>query len=397
MDAPTRAMLDAIAARQGETRQTLRSWIEIESSSELPDGVRAQRDAVVSLLKPLADAVEWVDLPDRTFVDAAGEVRHTRSVEAAVLRKRPDAATKVLLAVHADTVFPPDTPFKGVEERGDRWIGPGVSDMKGGIAVMCEALRAFEQHSDAAKLGWTVVVTPDEEIGSPGAASLLRELAPGHAAGLVFETAADEAGNVAGGRGGSAFYDLVIRGRSAHVGRNFADGRSAMHVAGEVVGVLNQLNAAEGVTVNVGKIDGGGPSNQVAELAVVRFNVRVANAERQEGIENDLRRLVFVLGRRDGISAELHGGFTHPPKTPPIELLQRVKACGELIGLDIGWFDVGGVTDGNILQAAGLPTVDSLGVRGGGLHTHDEFAMLDSLVERAQLAALVLHSFAVNR
>ncbi len=227
---------------------------------------------------------------------------------------------------------------------------------------------------------------------------MLQQTARGHVAGLVFEPALED-GRLAGARGGSGNFDLIIRGRSAHVGRQFADGRSAMHVAGEVVSLLADFNKADGVTVNVGRIDGGGPTNRVADLAIIRFNVRVQNDERREAMENDLRRLTFVLGRRDGIQAELRGGFLSPPKpmTPATQaVFERVRQCGSELGIDVSWTDTGGVCDGNKLQAAGLPTVDTLGVRGGKLHTDEEFMIPSSLVERAQLAALVLVSFAAD-
>jgi glutamate carboxypeptidase len=263
---------------------------------------------------------------------------------------------------------------------------------------MAEALRAFERTAAALNIGWTVVLNPDEEIGSPSSTPLLHELAREHDVGLVYEPALPD-GSLAGTRGGSGTFDLVLRGRSAHVGRAFDEGRSAMHLAGEVVALLANFNQADGVTVNVGRIDGGGPVNQVADVAVVRLNVRVADAEKQQAIENDLRRLVTVLNRRDGFAAELHGDFLSPPKpmTPATQtLFDRVKTCGDRLGLDITWNATGGCCDGNKLQAVGLPTVDTLGVRGGGLHSDQEFVLLDSLVERTKLSVTLLHDLATN-
>src|SRR5690606_23458161 len=175
----------------------------------------------------------------------------------------------------------------------------------------------------------------------------------------------------------------------AHVGREYEKGRSAIHAAAEATSLLASLNAAEGVTINVGRIDGGGPVNQVADVAVVRMNVRVADSEKQEAIENDLRRLTAVLNAREGYSAELHGAFFSPPK--PLEgatqrLFERVREAGSELGLSLSWTSTGGVCDGNKLQAVGLPTVDTLGVRGGNLHSPKEFVLLDSLVERARLS-----------
>ena len=386
-------MLAAIDARAAGTRRLLRELCEINSGTNNVAGINAVRERLVKMLGPLSDTVETVKLPPRVTVDARGGVSELAVADAVVLRARPEASRCVLLCGHLDTVYPADSEFRRVGAAdAHTWNGPGVADMKGGLLVMAEALRAFEQHPAAASLGWTVVLNTDEEVGSPSSTALLQRLAPGHVAGLVYEPALPD-GGFAGARGGNALLDLVIRGRSAHVGRDFENGRSAMHVAAEAVGVLASLNAADGVTVNVGKIDGGGPANQVADVAVVRLNVRVSDAEKQEAVENDLRRLTFVLGRRDGISAELHGRFLAPPKPlvgDALALFETTRDVGKTLGLDLGWTPTGGVCDGNALQAAGLPTIDTLGVRGGSLHSPDEFVKLDSLAERAKLSALLL-------
>ncbi len=401
LDVNARLLLDALAGRDFEMRQTLRRLVEINSGTDHVAGVTAMRHAVVGLLSDLADEVRIVPLPDREIVDDRGNVSHQPVADAVVLIKRGDAKRRVLLSGHLDTVYPENSAFQHIREvDSNTWNGPGVADLKGGLVVMVEALRAFESHPAASKIGWTVVLNTDEEVGSPSSTPLLHEQAKIHDFGLVYEPALAD-GRLAGARGGSANFDIVIHGKSAHVGREFEKGRSAIHVAAEVTGLLASLNQAEGVTINVGRIDGGGPVNQVADVAVVRMNVRVADFEKQEAIENDLRRLVAVLNRREGYSASLHGKFFSPPKPmtePTTALFERVKQCGEQLGLEIQWSSTptGGVCDGNKLQAVGLPTVDTLGVRGGNLHSPDEFVLLDSLVERSQLSALLLVSLAFS-
>lgn len=379
-------------------QRLLRELVEINSGTDHVDGVKAVRDKVVAALEPIADEVELVALPEREIVDDRGNVTTRPVADAVVIRKRADAPRRVLLVGHLDTVFPKDSPFQTIREiDANTWNGPGVADMKGGLVVIAEALRLFEQQENG-DLGWTVVLNTDEEVGSPSSTALLKGLAEQHDVGLVYEPSFPD-GQLAGARGGSANFELVIHGKSAHVGRDFEKGRSAIHVAAEATGLLASLNAAEGVTVNVGRIDGGGPVNQVADVAIVRMNVRVADAEKQEAIENDLRRLTKVLNVREGYSASLHGHFFSAPKpmTPPtVALFERVRTCGEKLGLQINWHPTGGVCDGNKLQAAGLPTVDTLGVRGGNLHSPDEFVLLDSLTERAQLSAALLASLAAD-
>ena len=147
------------------------------------------------------------------------------------------------------------------------------------------------------------------------------------------------------------------------------------------------------ITVNIGKIDGGGPPNIVPDLAVVRFNVRVPDAKTQREMETSLLQIVDEHNRQDGISVELQGGFTAPVKvldSSTLSLLEHVSACGRELGLSLNWRGSGGVSDGNKLAAAGLPVVDTLGPVGGGMHSSDEFVTIDSLTERAKLSALLL-------
>lgn len=391
------AMLESIRNRDVDMRARLRDWAQTNSGTANVAGVSAMRRKAIDVLAPLADDIQVRQLPSRQVVSNRGDVIEQPVAEALVARRRADARRRVLVCGHLDTVYAADSPFQQVKEiDANTWTGPGVADMKGGIIVMLEALRALESHPRADEMGWTVALNTDEEVGSPSSTPLLHELARQHEIGLVFEPALSD-GRLAGARAGSANFDLVIRGKSAHAGRDFARGRSAIHAAAEATNLLASLNVADGVTINVGRIDGGGPVNQVADVAVVRMNVRVADDEKQAAIENDLRRLTSALNAREGYSAELHGHFFSPPKpliARTLALFENVRAVGSDLGLDINWTSTGGVCDGNKLQAAGLPTVDSLGVRGGNLHSHEEFVLVDSLVERAQLAALVLVRFA---
>jgi glutamate carboxypeptidase len=356
--------------------EVLSSWCAVSSFTDDVAGVRRTMEQVVDHLG--GDEVAWHELPPRRVVDERGEVVEVPVGPAAVVGKGPADRRRVLLCGHCDTVHPAAWPMT---RAGTMLRGPGVADMKGGLLVMAEAARRCA--------AWTAVLTPDEEVGNPSSAALLGELAKRHKVGLVFEPPL-EGGALAGARCGSAAFDLVLRGRSAHVGRNFAEGRSAIHLACEAVGVLDRLNVADGVTVNVGAIDGGGPSNVVADRAVVRINVRVVDAEKQQAIENDLRRLVQILGRREGVTAALHGGFTALPKPEPSALLDRLKQ----IDPTVTWQPTGGVCEGSILQRHGLPNLDTLGITGGNIHTRSEWCDLSSIKPHADRAAKLIQGSA---
>ncbi len=183
-----------------------------------------------------------------------------------------------------------------------------------------------------------------------------------------------------------------FKGRAAHVGRAFADGRSAVLAAAEAALALNALNGKrEGVTFNVGAIDGGSASNVVPDRAVLRFNVRAPDAESGAWAEAEAARIAGM--EREGVSAALHGGVTRPPK--PVNHAQRTmigwtRQAGAALGLDLKFRPSGGVCEGNNLAAAGCPNIDTLGPCGGGLHSDQEFALIASFAERAKLSFLLL-------
>jgi glutamate carboxypeptidase len=264
---------------------------------------------------------------------------------------------------------------------------------------MLIALEAFERSSWAEKLGWEVLINPDEEIGSPGSTRLLIQAAKRNHLGLVFEPSLPN-GNLVGARKGSGNFTVIVKGKAAHAGRNPQLGRNAIDAIARFIVELASLADSEGgTTTNVGYVQGGGPVNVVPDLAVCRLNVRVVTQVDQRSFEDGLNRLADEINRIDGISLELHGSFARPPKQLDIktlQLLEQVAGCGRDLGLSLQWFPTGGACDGNNLAAAGLTTIDSLGVTGGGIHSSEEFILLHSLVERAKLTALLLMKLAAG-
>jgi glutamate carboxypeptidase len=297
------------------------------------------------------------------------------------------------LNIHLDTVYPPDSPFQSAREEAGVLRGPGVADAKGGLAVMLTALEALERSPDAEGIGWRVVLNPDEEIGSPGSVSLLADTARDCQFGLLFEPALPD-GALVNRRRGSGNFSIIVRGRAAHVGRDFDAGRNALVAAAKISLQLHSLNQSlAGVTLNIGAIDGGGPTNVVPDLAICRINIRTTEPGDEQTAIQAVRGIVSESDSGDGITAEIQGQFTSPPKIPDdrtIRLLDAIVACGQDLGLSLASRASGGASDGNRLAAAGLPNIDTLGVRGDRIHSPDEFMVIDSLVERAQLVALLL-------
>lgn len=392
--------LNSIAAR-GETLQKRAiAWCAINSGSRHLEGLQRLRAVLEPVLAVLPGEVERLALTPGARVGDDGVIREDVYGDALRLTVRPDAPVQVVLTGHYDTVFPADSPFQSVRLREDGALwGPGIADMKGGVSVMLGALEAFETHPAKHRLGYRVLLSPDEEIGSPGSAPLLAEIARLGHVGLTYEPAMAD-GGLAGARKGSGNFQVLVKGRSAHAGRDFASGRNAVIGAAEIGVALHALNGRrEGVTVNVAQISGGSPVNVVPGVAVVRLNVRVPDQDAAEWIQGEIERIAIaeqLTGQR-GLEISLHGGFTRPPKPldkAQVRLLEHVRAAAALLGQPIVWGPSGGVCEGNNLHAAGLPNVDTLGVRGGLIHSDAEFALPDSFVERAQLSALILMKLA---
>lgn len=305
----------------------------------------------------------------------------------------PNATRRVLMLGHLDTVFPSDHPFNTCSRQGDRLRGPGVADMKGGIVVMLMALKALLKCELLPDLGITVVLTPDEEIGSPRSRDSLRSMAQKHVCGLVFEPALED-GTLAGARKGSGNFQISVKGRSAHAGREFFNGINAVTGAASLAGVLASLSDVQSNTsVNIAKITGGSAINVVPDTATIHFNVRVEDHQRMAEMERAIRALLEQFNSQGPCSFTLEGDFHRPPKVidgAHRKLFSLLEACGNALNQTVKFRATGGCCDGNNLAAAGLPNIDTLGVLGGGIHSENEFLLIDSLVERALLTAFFI-------
>ena len=271
--------------------------------------------------------------------------------------------------------------------------------MKGGLAVLLSALEALEQSPFAGILGWDVLINPDEEIGSPGSRYLFEKLAEQKEVGLIFEPSYPD-GSFVSSRKGSSNWTVVAKGRSAHVGRHFEQGRNAITALSRFLLEAESLSEPErGITVNIGYIEGGGAINIVPDLAIGKFNCRVVEIKDLAILSQKLYRLVEEASKAEGISLTLYENEKNPPKPfdSKLQMLFDVfKKCGTSLGIEIKWKPSGGACDGCRLYAAGLPNIDTLGPIGGHIHTFDEYIELDSLTHRAQLTALFLMQLAAG-
>ncbi len=393
-----RPHLQWIDQQADRMRDWVHHWSEINTGTHNLQGLKQLTPHIVQAFEALGAQTRLIDVDPASSIDSAGNPHRSTLAPAINATQRPEAPQRVFLGIHIDTVYPPDHPFQNPQQIDTNTLrGPGVADAKGGLAVMLIALEALERSGLANGIGWEALINTDEEIGSPGSAPLLALCAKRNHIGLVFEPTLPD-GTLIGARGGSGNYTAVIRGQAAHVGRQFHLGRSAIDTMAQMIAALSALNTTiPGATVNVGRVEGGGPLNVVPDLAICRFNVRVQDQKPIQAIETSLKQIVNQAQQRDGIRVELHGGWTSPPKPldqPLRTLLNHIAACGQELDTPIQWESSGGVCDGNKLAAAGLPTVDTLGPQGGNIHSPDEYLLLHSLTQRAKLTALLLMKLA---
>lgn len=367
-------------------------WSAINSGSRNLAGLETVAGRLADAFSALPGEVVLDDAAPAEAMAADGSLEalaHGRNLHLTV---RPDAPVQLLFTGHMDTVFGADHDFQKVFWREPGVLGgPGVADMKSGIAVMLAALRAVEGAGPAG-LGYEVVINSDEEVGSPGSAALIAAAARGKKAALTYEPSALPDGTLAGARPGSGNFSIAIAGRSAHAGRNPEEGCNALLAAADLALRL-AATKKDGLTVNPARIDGGGPNNVVPDKAVLRVNMRPRTPALQAAAQAALDDAVAAVTAKHDVAIRVHGGFARAPK--PIDggaqkLFELVRRAGADLGQDIGWRDTGGVCDGNNIAACGIPVVDTMGARGGSIHSDQEYLIVESLAERARLSALTI-------
>lgn len=305
------------------------------------------------------------------------------------LTKRPNAKKRVLFFGHLDTVYNLEHPLQRTQLLPDgRLNGPGVCDMKGGLAILLCGLTAFENSAHEKRFGWTILINSDEELGSPLSSPFFEDAAPGHEVAFGFEPALRD-GSIASSRRGTGNFTLRFHGKAAHSGRNPYDGINALIPLAHFILECQKLNGRrDSIFINPAIVTGGTAPNVVPDFASCQVNVRTTSSNDETWILEELHRFVAEIPKDGGYRAEISGGFTAPPKmlNPQIEsLIELVRQAGQKIGIDIHARSTGGTCDGNRLAGFGLPNLDNLGARGDHIHSQAEFIYPESLVERARL------------
>lgn len=405
-----RVLCAAIAARRQELVDELAAWVAIPTGRGFRPGLHRQRALLAHRLRELGAQTQDVPCGSRPawLEEPTAEKAPLGSAEAdahppvdVLIGRHPGAGMRILLSGHFDTVHDPHGDFsqlrscpppagEGVSGVTEAATGPGCVDMKGGLVVALAALRALAECGHARP--WTFVLSPDEETGSFGSESALRELGRTHDVGLVFEPAG-QGGALVTQRMGAGQFRVEAFGRSAHVGRDPRTGVSAVTALCQAVLQAQAFHDPDqGRIVNVGPLRGGAATNIVPDHAMAWGNVRFATPQAQAELAAALDGL--ASGAPEALPrVVVQRVFNRPAKpcTPAVErLAELARECSRDLGRDLPFISTGGVCDGNILQDEGLPVLDTLGVRGGNLHRTDEWVDLGSLVERAQLTALLM-------
>lgn len=389
--------------------QRLIEWSAINSHSYNTSGLHTMADAIADYAKSkIAANIEKVDQGMQTVINNRGSIEQIPLGPMLIIDSRTNAknvsdnkkrmvdapskkAKTIFLCIHFDTVFPLEHHFQKAEfhpENPDILTGPGVLDAKSGILILLEALARVEKKTE---FTYRIVFNSDEEIGSPASGSKLESLCQGFDYGLLFEPSLAD-GSLVKARGGSGNFTIVVRGKSAHVGREFQLGRNAHHHLAKIIVEMTAWMNEDGIIINTGRIDGESPLNVVADLSLARINIRITSASQLDRIYKNLSAIERKY-TEDGYIVEVHGKFHAPPK-PILEgsshLFATAGKAANSLGFELSWKDTGGVCDGNRLQAAGLPNIDTLGGEGSGAHTDHEFVYISSLFRRIELTEHII-------
>lgn len=383
----------AIAARADALLDDLRLHVALPTGLNNTPALDETRERLTSRLKALGANLTLTPGQPKPAWLREGAAR-SESIPPTALCRRWSAAApfRVLLSGHLDTVHDPDSAFRALTIAPDakRATGPGCVDMKGGLVIALAALEALDECNIPA--AWGFILNSDEETGSYHSDAALRaEAAEPYAAGLALEPALPNGGLVTA-RAGSGQFVIQTTGRAAHVGRDFTSGVSAVNALARcILRVADIPDPARGIVANIGPIEGGHATNVVADHARAWGNIRFPDTAAGTEVGGQLESMRTPDDALPRVNVTTSFNRPAKPLTQEVTALAlAARAAAEDLGQSLPFGTTGGVCDGNNLQAAGLPTIDTLGVRGGGLHTPDEWIDLSSLVERCQLLAILI-------
>jgi glutamate carboxypeptidase len=374
-------ILSHVQAQQASIIAMIRRMVECESPSDDPRAVDRFVDLVSAEAAPFARV--------QTF--PGGKFGKHLLCEFAL--PGPSKKKGEILALgHSDTVWPLGTlaqmPFR--EADGRLW-GPGVLDMKSGIAFFLFAVRALRELDIPVRSRVKLLINSDEEVGSDSSRTLTQETARRAKAVLVIEPGTGLEGKLKTARKGVGDYTITVRGRASHAGVDFSAGASAIvELARQIERVSGFTNLKRGVTVNPGLVSGGSRSNVVAAEARAVIDIRAPRMRDAEVLDRKFHGLKPFDKR---CQLEIHGGLNRPPMERSVGIVQLFRTAQRLareLGVTIEESMTGGGSDGNLTAALGIPTLDGLGAVGEGAHAVNESILINRIPDRTALLAKLL-------
>jgi len=359
----------------------LRGWVEHETPTPDAAAVNGLMDRAEAELGAVGARLER--LPGR---DGFGDT---------LVARTPGEGAPILVAGHLDTVWDHGTlagpmPFR-IE--GERAYGPGIYDMKAGSFFAFHSVREILRQRTPTRRPITLLLTPDEEVGSPTSRAPIEREARGACAVLIPEPAGGVNGACVTGRKGTGGFTVRVHGRSAHAGGNWAEGRSAVVALSRLILAVHGMTDLErGITTNVAPIWGGTRPNVIPPEAGCRVDFRVPNLAEADRV---VSRILALAGEADGIRIVIEGGLNRPPleETPAgLALFERAKAIAATQGYALPKQHRGGGSDGNFTAALGIPTLDGLGCTGAGAHAPEEHIRWANLAPRCAVLCELLET-----
>jgi glutamate carboxypeptidase len=374
--------LDYARSQQKSLIAFLREMVECESPSDDPASVNRFVDLFVSRV---GDVAKCKTLPGGRFG------RHLRCEFKLPGRKKEG---QISVLGHSDTVWPLGTlkqmPFK--EEKGRLW-GPGVLDMKSGLAFFVFAMRALRDLDVPVARRIVMQVNADEEVGSETSRPLTEEMAKQSQCVLVLEPGTGLEGKLKTARKGVGGYKVLVQGKASHAGVDFTAGASAiLELARQIDRIAAFTRLDRGITVNPGVISGGTRTNVVAAEAKAEVDIRIARLKDEPWLDKQFRNLKPIDKR---CSIEVTGGLNRPPmeRTAGVRrLYAQAKRLAADLGVNLEESATGGGSDGNFTAALGIPTLDGLGGVGEGAHAPTESILVNRIADRTALLAKLVGS-----
>lgn len=310
-----------------------------------------------------------------------------------VIEHKESINPRIVILAHMDTVFPKGTVLeRAFRIEGQRAYGPGVIDMKSSHAAVLFAIKALINERDEAYKHIKIILNSEEEIGSPTSKSLIEKEAKNTKYALVMEPARKD-GSLVSARRGKGNYTLIVEGKAAHSGIEPEKGRSAIEELAHKIIQLHELSDHEnGISVNVGLIEGGSSANTVSDHAEAQIDVRMKEIDQVELIEEKLEEICSTT-EVAGTKIVLEGEMNRPPMEKNKKtraLLRLIQAVGDEIGIEIEDTATGGGSDASFTSSLGIATIDGLGPIGGNAHSDKEYLEIPSLVERTHLLATII-------